>query len=87
LCLELGWNDSPVGGASAPGGGGRRSLGYCKVRARSGLKAAEEASVGAHGHVGVLKQWRPRAGGGALQRQWQWRGDNGMAAREGWAAV
>jgi hypothetical protein len=38
---------------------GRGGLGSGEVRARSGLKAVGEASVGAHGHVGVLKQWRP----------------------------
>jgi hypothetical protein len=41
--------------------GGRGGACSSEVRARSGLNAAGEASVGAHGHVGVLRQWRPRA--------------------------
>jgi hypothetical protein len=68
---------------SMPDGGGRGGLGSGEVRARSGLKAAEEASVGAHGHVGVLKQWQPRAKNGARRRRCQWRGGMGMVAREG----
>jgi hypothetical protein len=65
-----------------PGGSGRGGLGSSEVRARSGLKVAGEALVGTHGHVGVLKQWRPRAkmelGGGGVKgvaaQAWRARG-------------
>jgi hypothetical protein len=66
-----------------PGGGGRGGLGSGEVTARSVLKAAEEGSVGAHGHVGVLKQWRPRVENGTRRRRRQRRGGTGMARARG----
>jgi hypothetical protein len=46
-----------------------------EVRARSGLRAAGEASVGARNPVGVLKPWRPRA-----DRELDGGGVDGMAS-------
>jgi hypothetical protein len=66
-----------------PSSGGRGGLGSGDVRARSGLKAAGEASVGTHGHVGMLKQWRPRAEKGTRRWWRQWRGGTGMARLRG----
>jgi hypothetical protein len=83
LGTRMGRKGRTAGGSSALGGGGRGSLGSCVVKARSGLKAAGEASVGAHGYVDVPKQWRPRAGGGAPQQQWLLRSGHDMAACEG----
>jgi hypothetical protein len=68
--------------------GGARSG---EVRARSGLRAAGEASVGARSPVGVLKLWRPRAdreldGGGvdgvAGAGSSAWRGGSGASRKE-----
>jgi hypothetical protein len=48
-------------GATAVASGRHCACGSGEVRARSGLTAAGEASVGARSHVGVPKPWRPRA--------------------------
>jgi hypothetical protein len=45
-----------------------------------GVKKAGEASVGAHGHVGVLKQWRPRAKTGTRRRRRLWHGGTAWLA-------
>jgi hypothetical protein len=59
-----------------PGSGGHGGLGSTEVRARLGLKATREASVGAHGHVacssnGDCERKMELVGGGV----------NGVAAR------
>jgi hypothetical protein len=47
--------------STAAAGGRRCARGSGEVRARSGLTAAGDASVGARSHVGVLKPRRLRA--------------------------